>query len=195
MSVVKKVGHTFYVKVDTDYDQFAVEGTFKAFYINESSSTAVNIAGPFVEIIKTITTPNTGETSSISNAGTKSISVKDGSTLKIGDVIFDGTNYHYIMNVDSTPGSGKIIVKRSLLVNIPADTTLTEVGNTGLYKCPLSIPTVGEYTIIVNNPNINMQNTTSAVEIVSLDLNDINDRLDEISSNTDENFRKYKAFV
>jgi len=75
--------------------------------------------------------------------------------------------------------------------------TITQVGNTGIYRVAINIPTAGDYTIVVNNPDVNMQNIAFPVTIADEILDDAQTKLDNILNELGVSGAEvsYKGFV
>jgi len=193
MGTVKKNNEDFYAKVDTNKDLFGAAAGFKASYVNDATGTVVDIAEAFTEVVKTVngstTTSNGGAL-----AGAYILPVADASGFTDGDVIQDANGNMYY--VESITGND-LAVKSKLVADIADSDTITQVGNTGIYRVLVNIATAGDYTIIVSNPSVNMQNIAFPVEIVDEDLDDAQDKLDDIlnSLGISASERTYKGFV
>ncbi len=189
----KNINIPFEAKVDTNFDTFNQASTFNAIYLNDSSGLTTPITGSFSEIIKTVP-GNTAITSSITPSGITSIQVSSGHTLSQGDTFSTPTNeYYYITSTTTT----SLTIKSPTTTSIPSSSTLTQRGNTGVYTIQVTISLPGDYTIIVDNPTINMQSLAFPVTVVAETLNDAHTKIDILSYNlgTKEGKVYYKCFT
>ena len=193
MGTVKKASTDFYAKVDTNKDLFGAEAGFVASYVNDATGTVVAIAETFSEVIKSVAgasdTCNGGAL-----AGGYVIPVADATGFEDGDAVSDANGNIYY--VESITGND-LAIKSKLVADILDLDTITQVGNTGIYRVLVNIATAGDYTMIVSNPEVNMQNIAFPVEIVSEDLDDAQSKLDNILNNLGISSaeRTYKGFV
>lgn len=172
-----KTGASIVVTVDTERDFFGLTG-FKASYIDKATGTATSIDGDFTEVLKTVD-GNTASANGICLAGTRIVNVDDGTKFEDGDVISDanGNNY-YILSIDGNA----LETKTKLKEDIADSDTITQVGNTGLYTNSFSIPTPGEYNVLIYNPSANMQNIIVPVSVQDEVIDDMQQKLDDIKS-------------
>ena len=117
-----------------------------------------------------------------------------------GSVYMDtNDNYHYVVAVDTSVNPNIVTMKTKLLANIPQNSELKQVGNTGVYKVPVTINVPGSYTVIISNPEIGMQNVAMSIDVVLQDMNDLHQKLDDIrdimGSGIDDQIRFYKGFI
>lgn len=193
MGTVKKAGTDFYAKVDTNKDLFGAATGFEASYVNDATGTVADIAEVFAEVVKTVAGSAT-TSSGGALAGAYIIPVVDASGFADGDVVADANgNMYYVEGITGND----LAVKSKLAADILDADTITQVGNTGIYRVLVNIATAGDYTMIVANPVVNMQNIAFPVEIVSEDLDDAQDKLDDILNNLgiSASERTYKGFV
>jgi len=178
MSTVKKVSVPFYAKVDTDYDLFNSATGFKAEYVNDATGTVTAVVGSFNEIVRT----PAGHTATVDVVGAligaTQIPIQAAGTVVAGDVISDGTNMYYVDSV----AANVIYIRQPLVASLAGTDELDEVGNTGIYRVQVTIATAGDYTLICRNPEVGMQNVAFPVTIVTEDLDDAHDKLDDIAS-------------
>lgn len=128
------------------------------------------------------------------------IKVTDAGGVLKGTVYLDVVDmYHYITKVDLTKTPNELTIKTRLKKVIPNSSKINQVGNTGVYKVPITIVEPGDYTIIVSNPEIMMQNIAFSVQIVTEDVEDLHKRLrdilDMLGYGIDDQIRFYKGFV
>lgn len=177
----KKANQEFYVKVDTDFDLFNVDEGFYAEIMDEDTGEIISIEDTWEEIIRSVPL-SAGEAYVVEPAltGSITISISGDYTLDIGDVFEDSNgNAYYIENINQN----KLYLRQPVIEDIHRDTILTEVGNTGIYRCPVIIDEPGEYIIIVRNPEFGMDNQTFSITIRENNIDDI------------AKYTRYKGFV
>jgi len=172
-----KVGATITPTLDSERDLFGVTG-FKASYIDKSNGTVTAVPDAFSEIIKTVD-GNSSTANGIAVAGSNTITVADGSQFADGDVVEDANgNKYYLLTVTGNA----LETKTKLAADIADGDAVTQVGNTGLYSVSFSIPTAGEYNILMANPSVNMQNEIIPVTVANEVLDDAQTKLDDIKN-------------
>ena len=168
---IKKANTDFYLKIISNGNLYnAPVDKFKCIIVKESDGTATSITSGFEEIILDVD----GNTSTLSGdipSGSKFVPVDDGSQFQDGDVIKIDSSYYYIESI-----SGNVLTTREKSQGHASDATVLQVGNTGVYRFLVNLPETGFYTAIVSNREINMQNTTTAIEIVDYTVSDIIDK-------------------
>ena len=175
MSQSYKTGASITPTVDTDRDVFGATG-FKASYVDKSSGVATAIAGDFAEIMLTVA-GNTSTANGISTAGQRMLTVADGTQFSDGDTIEDEhSNKYYVLSINANT----LELKRPLVADVADASTVTQVGNTGLYSNTFSIATPGRYNIVISNPSVNMQNAIVPVHIEDEVMADAQTKLDNI---------------
>ena len=154
MSREVKIGTKFYPIINTKFSKFRDESSFelKIIKMEDGSEVANSGSGEFEEII---VSPNghNGKTNGTVAIGDKVIHMKNDHTIIKGDVISDGNdpdNLYYVTNVN-----GNVLeLKEKIKAEIPDDTTINTVGNTGVYKVECQIDSIGEYLVIIKHPDI-----------------------------------------
>lgn len=170
------------------YDIYNSTG-FKLFYKHKDSATTTLAGVTFSEVLHSIPVPVTCTTAKIVNSGDTEVLLTNGTNILPGMVLKTGTIYMYV----NSKSGNTIYLRRPLSDGIAQGTTLTECGNTGYYETSLTLPTVGQYTIIISNPNIGLLNEVTKVEVVANSVDDvyskvnadninINQKLDSIGS-------------
>lgn len=101
---------------------------------------------------------------------------------------------YYVESV-TTSSPYRIYTRKSITDAITGGVTLTQVGNTGVYRVALSISTPGDYTVIVRNPTINMQNVAQAVQIIAEDLTDAHTKLDTLVAAAGSDRQYFRGFI
>ena len=167
MQVTKKANTDFYLKIGSTSNMYNIPVLqFKGLIIDETDGSSTTISNPFSEVMMVVD----GNTSTLSGdvpAKSKLIPVADGTQFQDGDVITVGTNYYYIASI-----SGNVLTTKEESVGHTSGDTVTQVGNTGIYKVLMNLP-VGLYTALISNRDINMQNTPIAIEVVEFNTQDI----------------------
>ena len=193
MSTIKKTSVDFYAKVDTNRDLFGAAAGFKASYVNDATGTVTDVANSFAEVIKSVV--GAADTAA-SNAltGAKVISLTDVTGFNDGDAISDvNGNIYYVESINGTD----LTLKSKLAADINAADAITQVGNTGIYRVLVNIAAAGDYTVIVANPDVNMQNIAFPVTVADEVLDDAQGKLDNILNELgiSATERSYKGFV
>jgi len=155
MSVEIKSGVASFVAVDTDFDVFGDANSFGIEIINaESGSVVTNeYSGAVFEEVMWTDPGHSATTSGTQLAGASSITVNPASnTVVAGDRISDGSNIYYVTDVSGDKAT--IYIKGSLAADIADATTLSTVGNTGIYKIPIQITDTGDYFVNFSHPEM-----------------------------------------
>ena len=193
MGTTKTAGADFYAKVDTNRDLFGEAAGFVASYVNDATGTVTDIGNSFAEVIKTVAgTATTASADAV--AGASVVSVADATGFSDGDAFEDAAgNIYYITEINGTDFS----IKGKLVANITTGDAITQVGNTGVYRVLVNIATPGDYTIIVSNPSVNMQNIAFPVEIADVTIDTVDGKVDDILNELgiSATERTYKGFV
>lgn len=176
MSTIKKTGTDFYAKVDTNRDLFGKASGFKASYVNDATGTVTDVTASFSEIIRSVAgASDTAAADAL--AGSKTVSLNDITGFADGDTIQDANgNMYYVESINGTD----LNLKSKLVADINSGDAITQVGNTGIYRVVINIPTAGDYTIVVDNPEVNMQNIAFPVTVADEVLDDAQTKLDNI---------------
>lgn len=176
MATVKKTATDFYAKVDTNRDLFGEAAGFEASYVNDATGTVTDVTNSFSEIIRSVA--GASDTASADAlAGAKTISLNDATGFEDGDTIQDANgNMYYVESINGTD----LNLKTKLVADVNTGDAITQVGNTGIYRVAINIPTAGDYTIVVSNPDVNMQNIAFPVTIQDEILDDAQTKLDNI---------------
>lgn len=193
MATIKKAATDFYAKVDTNRDLFGQASGFEASYVNDATGTVTDVAASFSEVIKSVA--GASDTASADAlAGAKIISLADATGFVDGDTISDAAgNFYYVESISGTD----LTLKRKLVADITSGDAITQVGNTGIYRVLLNIASAGDYTVIVANPVLNMQNIAFPVSIEDEVLGDAQTKLDNILNELGVSGTEvtYKGFV
>ncbi len=170
MQVTKKANTDFYLKIGSTSNMYNIPtAQFKGMVINEADGTSSIISNTFSEIMLTVD----GNTSTLSGdipQGSKFVPVSDGTQFQDGDVINIDSAYYYVESI-----VGNVLTTKEESAGHTSGNTVTQVGNTGIYKVLMNLPT-GLYTAMISNKAINMQNTPIAIEVVDYSTQDIIDK-------------------
>jgi len=167
----KKINTDFFLKVSTGKNWYNIDTTkFKGYYVNEDTGVVSSITEPFSEIINAAS----GNTATLSQdvEGKKKLTFNDASGILDGDIIKIDTSYYYVEGI-----VGNIITIRSACDLHSSGSTATVVGNTGIYKVKLNIPTSGSYTAFINNASIGMQNYSCSLFLTDASNADIEEQI------------------
>jgi len=112
------------------------------------SSTAVD--GGLSEVVEDIGTAHTATVNGAVTYGAKFITVDSGHDIVSGDSVeYDTNKFVYITKATDT----KLYLRTPLRSALADDATLTQVGNTGVYKTEeFAIPNAGEYLVTITSP-------------------------------------------
>jgi hypothetical protein len=190
MAANEKAGVPFWIKIDTNKDLMGsdIADGFTAQYFNDSTGVLVDITNgttiKFTEIMNSIASPSTGTLAQDALKGSKvivlgageGINFPAGKTIRIG-----ASEYNYVTKrtVDT------LILKSPLDSNVSSGASVTEVGNTGIYRCQATIASIGNYTVVVKNDIAGMQHTAFPVNVKAANIDDVKTLLDTMNSNLD----------
>ncbi len=172
--MIKKMGTPFFVELNSHQKFFGASG-FVTKVVNLADGTITTAANDGVEIVETIATPGTSTVDAAAAAGTKQITVQSGGGILDGMVLEDAnSNKYYVENV-----IGDVIhLKFPLAEGIAFGDTLTQVGNTGIYKIELTINTLGNFGIYIANASINLRSKGIQYTIKDVVLEDVDAKID-----------------
>lgn len=174
--ILAKAGQEFQITLNSrqkhfGVTQFTVETVSLA--TGEVSKDNVNVT----EIIKNLNNPATATVTSDALKGQKTINVKD-STIQDGMVFKDANgNMYYIESVDTDKSTLKTRIP--LKQDIAANSTLTQVGNTGIYKVPLNITKPAKYNVVISNPSVNLRSVSAFVDVMKFDIDDLGNKIED----------------
>jgi len=118
--------------------------------------------------------------------------VQSGHTLEDGMVFADanGNKYH----IDSVVGD-TINLKFALEQAIAFGDTLTEVGNTGIYKIEITISDAGNYGIYISNPSIGLRSKGIQYTVKDIVIEDIAVKIDILAASLDAKLNEIESQV
>jgi len=173
--VTAKTGNDFEITVNSKQKYFGITG-FVVEVLNLSNGTVEKRNVEVKEVVKNIDEPATATLTETALKGTKTIKISDDSNIVDG-MVFKDENGHMYYVVDIK--DNEIEVRKELDEDIAYNSTLTQVGNTGIYNVPLNITTKGKYNVIVSNPDYNLRNLASFVDVKDNDIDDIGVKIDK----------------
>ena len=183
MGAVKKAGVPFYVKIDTNKDLIGKPEGFKVQVIRDDTGEATDVDTTFHEIEKAIQPFSTTASADVALGSTK-VPVTDASGFAEGDVVVINGNYYYINEVDTA--NNVITLAKPLVTAVTNGDAVEKSGKTGIYRAPITINEVGDYTLVVSNYKEGMQNVAFPVTIEEADVDDIQHMLNELKAEIDE---------
>jgi len=147
-----EIGQNFDVVVSTKATLLgAVASEFNITYAptNDLTST-VAVAGGLNEVVETIGTAHTATVNGTVAYGATFITVASGHDVVSGDSIEYATGkYVYVTKATDT----KLYLRTKLRASLSDGTTLTQVGNTGVYSTPeFAIQDAGEFLVTIESP-------------------------------------------
>jgi len=172
--MIKKTGVPFHVELNSHQKYFGATGfiTKVANLIDGTISVSPNDAE---EIVEEIETAKTASVAAAAAAGARTISVES-SELEDGMVFDDGKgNMYYIESATADT----ITLKFPLKEAIAYGDTLTQVGNTGVYKIELNMAAEGNYGVYISNPNIDMRMTGMQIAVRDIIVEDVYEKVQE----------------
>lgn len=189
---IYKTNATIRPFVDSMRKVYGAEAGMMASYVNRANGNTTTINSAFTEVIETVA-GNTSVTNGVHTAGSRIITVTDGTQFSDGDRVSDGTNIYYVLEISGN----EIHINVPLVSDIADAVQIEQVGNTGSYTFDFSIGTAGQYVIMVENPSINMEPKPIPVEIKDQVLDDVHDKLDDIMDELGvvKSTVKFRAFV
>jgi len=172
--MIKKIGVPFFVELNSHQKFFGATG-FVTKVVNLTDGTITTLQNDANEIVEDIASPETSTADAAAAVGAKSIQVQSGGGLLDGMVFADANgNKCYIESVVGDT----INLKFPLSQAIAYGDTLTQVGNTGIYKIELTVNAIGNYGIYVSNPSIGLRSKGIQYTIKDVVLEDVDNKLD-----------------
>jgi len=176
--MVKKTGTPFFVELNSHQKYFGVSG-FIAKVVNLDDGTVSTASNDAVEIIDVIKSPATSTVAAAAAKGTKQITVQSGGGITDGMVFEDANgNKYYVEEV----ADNILKLKFPLTQDIAFGDTLTQVGNTGIYKMEFIINKPGNYGIYISNPAINLRSKGIQYTVKDIVVADIAKKIDTLAS-------------
>ena len=189
--ITAKTGSDFKITVNSRQKYFGING-FVVEILNLKDGSVEKRNVEVEEVVKTIDEPATATVAETALKGTKTIKVSDDSTIEDGMVFKDENgNMYYVVNVKDN----EIEVRRELDEDIAYNSTLTQVGNTGIYNVPLNITEKGKYNVIISNPNYDLRNLATFVDVKDNDIDDIGIKIDKSVDDIKAKIEEIKSSV
>jgi hypothetical protein len=185
MAATWKINAYHQIAIDLGKDDiYGLDGsTFEAYYVDKDGN-VVNLP-TFQEGIKPIDDPKSAKTTEDVEAGSVDIPVDDADGFKKGMVInVEGTSYYYYIEKVNTDDN-ILTVRKPLKAQISSDTTLKQVGNTGIYGTKFKFTDTGQYFVIINNPSIDLMNRAIKIRAVRHSDQDIYDKIEQLEDKID----------
>lgn len=146
------VGQNFNVVVSTKATLYGAQASnFKVSYAPTNDLlNRTEVANGIAEAVDTIETPKTATLASASKVGSVLLTLDTGHSFESGEVIeYQAGSYAYISKVVGD----KLYLKTRLRADLAIGDTVTQVGNTGLYKTDdFAIQQEGEYLVTIESP-------------------------------------------
>ena len=147
-----EIGQNFDVVVSTKATLLgAVSNEFTVEFAPTNDLKSVTaVDGGLTEIVEDIETAHTATVNGTVSYGAKFIAVDSGHDIVSGDSIEYATGkYVYVTKATDT----KLYLRTPLRAALADDATLTQVGNSGVYKTEeFAIPNAGEYLVTITSP-------------------------------------------
>lgn len=151
-----RINDVFYACLQTNRQDYGVASGWSCFITDQATGITSLSSATFSETMMIVDAPRIAVASGVQLSSSYDVYVKDGHSLLPGDVFDDGAgNKYYILSVNANT----IRLKVGLVAEISSDTVLTQVGNTGLYRAPITISTEGYYAITISNVGLNIHDT------------------------------------
>jgi malate/lactate dehydrogenase len=176
--MIKKKGIPFFVELNSHQKYFGTTG-FVTKVVDLTSGLISTVSNGASEIVEDISDAGTATVDAAAAIKDKSIVVQSGHSLSGGMVFEDANgNKYYIESVDDTT----INLKFPLEEPIAFGDTLTQVGNTGIYKIEITIRDAGNYGIYISNPAIGLRSKGIQCTIKDIVIEDIADKIDTLAA-------------
>ena len=177
--MIQKTGQPFFFNLNGHRKYFGATG-FVIKLANLDTNEVSTIAASAPELMETISSPHSGTMDVATAIGSKSLVVAVGANIADGDVIQTSAgDIYYVEGV-----SGNIVtLNYPLTAPLSFGDGLIQVGNLGIYNVEVIIPTAGSYSIMIENPGINMRLKAIQVTIQDVVVGDISDQMAENFTN------------
>ncbi len=171
--MIQKTGRAFFFNLNGHRKYFGATG-FVIKLANLDTNQVSTLAASAPELMETVAVPNIGTLDVATALGSKSLVVAAGSTITDGDVVeTPAGDMYYVEGV-----SGNIVtLKYPLLAPLSFGDTITQVGNLGIYNVEVVINTPGTYSIMIENPGINMRLKAIQCSVQDVVVGDISDQM------------------
>lgn len=171
--MIKKSGTPFYLELNSHQKFFGASG-FVTKIVDLAGGGIITAANDGVEIVEVVATPAVSTVNAAAAAGVKQLDVQSGGGILDGMVFEDANGNKYY--VEKVVGD-TIHLKFPLTQGIAFEDTLTQVGNTGIYKIEVTISTAGNYGIYIANPSIDLRSKGIQYTIKDVVLEDVDTKI------------------
>ena len=180
--MIKKKGVPFFIELNSHQKYFGATG-FVTKIANLTTGAVSTLPNDASEIIEPIETPATAVVDQAAEKDARQITIQSGHTFKDGMVFKDEhNNMYYISKVDGN----MLRLKFPLKEGISYGSTLTQVGNTGVYKIEVLINEVGNFGVYISNPSIGLR--TKGLQYTISDI-----VLEDVAKSVEDNFTAVNA--
>ncbi len=171
--MIQKTGRAFFFNLNGHRKYFGATG-FVIKLANLGTSQVSTLAANASELMETVTSPHVGTLDVATAVGSKSLVVAAGSSISDGEVFeTPAGDKYYVEDV-----SGNIVtLKYPLVAPLSFGDAITQVGNLGIYNVEVLIGIPGTYSIMIENPGINMRLKAIQCSVQDVVVGDISDQL------------------
>ncbi len=171
--MIQKTGRAFFFNLNSHGKYFGATG-FVVKLANLDTNQVSTLAASASELMETVVSPHVGTMDVATALGSKSLVVAAGSTIEDGEVIETpaGDMYH----VEDVTGN-IVTLKYPLVAPLSFGDTITQVGNLGIYNVEVLISDPGTYSIMIENPGINMRLKAIQCSVQDVVVGDISDQM------------------
>jgi len=172
--IIAQINKAFEITINSRQKHFGVKN-FSVKTVNLGTGETTNENVSVTEVVEAIDSPAEATVAETAVRGTRTIKVNDDVTLEDGMVFKDeNDNMYYIESIEDNT----ITTRVDLVEDIAYNTKLTQVGNTGIYKVPVTIDKVGKYNVVISNPSVNLRNLAAFVDVRQYSIDDVAGKID-----------------
>lgn len=177
--MIQKTGQPFFFNLNGHRRHFGATG-FVIKLANLDTNEVSTIAALAPELMETISSPHLGTMDVATAIGSKSLVVAAGSNISDGDVVeTPAGDMYYVEGVSGNT----VTLKYPLSAPLSFGDALTQVGNLGIYNVEVVVALAGSYSIMIENPEINMRLKAIQVTVQDVVVGDISDQMAENFTN------------
>lgn len=177
--MIQKTGQPFFFNLNGHRRHFGATG-FVIKLANLDTNEVSTIAALAPELMETISSPHLGTMDVATAIGSKSLIVAAGSNISDGDVVeTPAGDMYYVEGVSGNT----VTLKYPLSAPLSFGDALTQVGNLGIYNVEVVVALAGSYSIMIENPEINMRLKAIQVTVQDVVVGDISDQMAENFTN------------
>ncbi len=171
--MIQKTGRAFFFNLNSHRRYFGATD-FVVKLANLDTNQVSTIAASAPELMETVVTPHSATMDVATAKGSVSLVVAAGSNMADGEVFTtQAGDMYYIESV-----AGNIItLKYPLVAPLSFGDALTQVGNLGIYNVEILIGVAGTYSIMIENPGINMRLKAIQCSVQDVVVGDISDQM------------------